>query len=150
MNWMVCDMSNMKNFLKVNKKVRPNAFYPASENFLDDKGKPLLWEIKPLSAQDNERIKDECTTIVETKDRGFKAYPKIDMKAMQVKQVVASVVFPDLHNAELQDSYSVKEPEELIFAMLDEAGDYQNLVQFIMKYNKLNVTLDEKIEEAKN
>ena len=143
-------MSNIKHFLKTNKKVKPNAFYPATENFLDEKGNPILWEIKSLSTQDNERIKDECTTIIETRDRGMRAHPKIDMKLLQVKQVVASVVFPDLHNAELQDSYGVKEPEELIFAMLDEAGDYQNLVQFIMRYNRLNVTLDEKIEEAKN
>ena len=141
-------MSNMKHFLKANKKVKENAFYPASENFLDDKGKPVMWEIKPLSARDNERIKDECTTIIETK--GYKPLPKIDMKAMQAKQIVASVVFPDLHNAELQNSYGVKESEELVFALLDEAGDYQNLVQFIMKYNRLNVSLDEKIEEAKN
>ena len=143
-------MSNVKQFLRNNKKVRPNAFYAASENFLDDEGKPIPWEIKPLSAADNERIKDECTTILETKDRGFKAHPKIDIKAMQAKQVVASLVFPDLHNAELQDSYGVKEPEDLLFAMIDEAGDYQNLVMFVLKYNKLNVTLDEKIEEAKN
>ena len=143
-------MSNVKHFLKTNKKVKPNTFYAASENFLDQDGKPLLWEIKPLSTQDNERIKDECTTIIETRDKGFKAHPKIDIKALQAKQIVASVVFPDLHNAELQDSYGVKEPEDLLFAMLDEAGDYQNLVQFIMKFNKLNVSLDEKIEEAKN
>ena len=143
-------MSNLKHFLKANKKVKPNAFYPASENFLDEEGKPLLWEIKPLSAADNERIKDECTTIIETRDRGMKAHPKINIKAMQAKQVVASVVFPDLLNAELQDSYGVKEPEDLLFALLDEAGDYQNLVMFVLKYNKLNVSLDDKIEEAKN
>jgi nicotinate phosphoribosyltransferase len=41
---------------------------------------------------------------------------------MQAKQVVASLVYPDLHNAELQDSYGVKDPEDLLFAMLDEAG----------------------------
>ena len=141
-------MSNIKHFLKANKKVKGNTFYVASENFLDDKGNPLKWEIKPLSAKDNERIKDECTTIIETK--GYKARPKIDVKLMQAKQIVSSVVFPDLLNAELQDSYGVNEPEELLFAILDEAGEYQNLVQFIMKFNKLDVSLDEKIEEAKN
>ena len=143
-------MSNLKSFLKENKKKKENAFYPASENFLDDNGTPMLWEIKPLSATDNERIKEECTTIVETKDRGYKMYPKIDSKMIQVKQIVASVVFPDLLNAELQDSYGVKEPEDLVFALLSEAGEYQNLVMFIQKYNRLNITIDEKIEDAKN
>jgi len=143
-------MSAMKQFLKANKKTRPNAFYPASENFLDADGKPLLWEIKPLSAKDNERIKDECTTIIETRDKGVRMHPKIDTQAMQAKQIIASVVSPDLHSAELQDSYGVKEPEDLIFAMLDEAGDYQNLVSFIMKFNRFHVSMDEKIDEAKN
>ena len=77
-------------------------------------------------------------------------YPKIDSKAIAAKQVVASVVYPDLYNAELQNSYGVKEPDELLYAMIDEAGEYQNLVMFVQNYNKLNVTLDEKIEEAKN
>jgi len=140
----------MKQFLKANKKTKSNAFYAASENFVDENGKPIPWELKPLSAQDNERIKDECTTIVETKDRGMRAHPKVDVKAMQTKQVVASVVFPDLHNIELQNSYGVKDAENLLFAMLDEAGDYQNLVMFMLKYNRLNISLDEKIEEAKN
>jgi len=143
-------MSNVKQFLKANKKVKPNTFYAASENFPDEDGKPLKWEIKPLLAQDNERIKDECTTVIETKDKGFKAHPKVDIKKLQAKQIVASVVFPDLYNAELQDSYGVKEPEDLLFAMLDEAGEYQNLVMFIQQFNKLNVSLDEKIKEAKN
>jgi len=138
----------MKHFLKSNKKTKPNAFYAASENFLDDDGKPLQWEIKPLSAADNERIKDECTTIIEN---GFrKPQVKVDSKKMQAKQVVASLVFPDLYNAELQDSYGVKEPEELLFAMLDEAGDYQRFVMFVLQYNKLNIPLEEKVEEAKN
>ena len=143
-------MSNMKHFLKANKKTKPNAFYAASENFLDGEGKPLKWEIKPLSAQDNERIKNECTTVIETRDRGVWAHPKVDIKSMQAKQVIASLVFPDLYNTELQDSYGVKEPEDLLFAMLDEAGDYQNMVMYVLKYNRLNVSLDDKIEEAKN
>jgi len=143
-------MSNMKAFLKANKKVKPNAFYAASENFVDEENKPIPWEIKPLSAEDNERIKDECTTIYETKDKGFNAFPKIDIKMVQVKQVVASVVFPDLLNAELQDSYGVKEPEALLFKLLSDAGDFQNMVAFIQQYNRLNVKLDEKIVDAKN
>ena len=143
-------MSNMKAFLRANKKTKPNVFFPASENFVDENGKPIQWEIKTLSTKDNERIKDECTTIVETADRGFKAHPKIDIKVLQAKQITASVVYPDLRNAELQDSYGVKEPDELLFAMLDEAGEYQRLAMFVQKYNKLNVPLDEKVEEAKN
>ena len=143
-------MSNMKHFLKANKKTKPNSFFVASENFTDEKGIPVKWEIKPLLAQDNERIKDECTTIIETKDRSMRAHPKVDIKAMQAKQVVASVVFPDLHNAELQDSYGVKDAEDLLFALLDEAGDYQRFVMFVLQYNKLNVPLDDKIEDAKN
>ena len=37
--------------------------------------------------------------------------------------VAASVVYPDLDNAELQDSYGVKRPEELLLEMVDDPGE---------------------------
>ena len=141
-------MSNIKQFLRTNKKVKPNAFYAASDNFLDADGKSILWEIRPLSTEENETIKAQCTEVIE--DGYRKPKVSVDSKMIQAKQIVASVVFPDLFNAELQDSYGVKTPEELLFAMLDGAGDYQRLVMFILKYNRLDVTLDDRIKEAKN
>ena len=60
------------------------------------------------------------------------------------------MVYPDLYDTELQDSYSVKSPEELICAMADEPGEYGELAAFVQKLNGFDISLEEKAEQAKN
>ena len=64
--------------------------------------------------------------------------------------IAASVVMPDLLNAELQDSYGVKEPEDLLLAMVDDPGEYNDLAAFVQKFQGFNVSFEERVEEAKN
>jgi hypothetical protein len=64
--------------------------------------------------------------------------------------IVAATVYPDLYDAELQDSYGVKTPEDLIYAMVDDAGEYQDFCVWMQKFQGFNKTLDEKVDEAKN
>ena len=64
--------------------------------------------------------------------------------------VVAATVYPDLYDAELQDSYGVKTPEDLLYAMVDDAGEYQNLTVWTQKFQGLSQTFEEKVNEAKN
>ena len=64
--------------------------------------------------------------------------------------ITASTVTPDLYNAELQDSYGVQTPEELVYAMVDDAGEYQELSAWIQKFQGFTKTLDDKVDEAKN
>ena len=74
---------------------------------------------------------------------------RFDANLYMNKLVVASTVCPDLYDAELQDSYGVKTPEELVKEMLDNPGEYQNLVLFIQEYNGFT-NMQDKVEEAKN
>jgi len=64
--------------------------------------------------------------------------------------LVRSVVFPDLLDAELQNSYGVMTPEELLKEIIDEPGEYDRFTKFIQKLNKLDVTMDEEAQAAKN
>ena len=64
--------------------------------------------------------------------------------------MAASVVEPDLYNAELQDTYGVNTAEELITEMIDNPGEYNDFAAFIQKFNGFTETMDEKVEEAKN
>ena len=61
-----------------------------------------------------------------------------------------SVVFPNLKDAELQDSYGVSTPDDLLVAMLT-AGEFNILAEKVseLSMNKSVIT-DEDIEEAKN
>jgi len=133
---------NVKDFLSENKKIKENAFVAVSASFLDENGEPIKWEIKPLTAVENEIFKKECIQIVGENTN-------YDFAKMNRLQMVASVVYPDLHNAELQDSYKVKTPEDLLGAMLDCAGDYQRLANFITEFNNLGAKVEEKLKIAK-
>ena len=76
--------------------------------------------------------------------------PKMKSSLYIQKMIVASVVMPDLYDAELQDSYGVKTPEDLLFAMVDDPGEYNELAAYVQKFQGFNVSFDEKVDEAKN
>ena len=64
--------------------------------------------------------------------------------------IVASVVVPDLYDRDLQDSYGAMTPEDLLLALVDDPGEYNDLVAFVQKFQGFNVSFEEKVDEAKN
>lgn len=136
-------MENLKLFLKENRVKRENVFYAASEGMRDENGDAVMWELKCVSTDEDEKIRDEC--IKEAK-RGV----RLDYNLYLKKLAVASVVFPPLYNAKLQDSYEVRSPEELITKLLDNPGEYQELLKRVQKINGFDVSMRERVEEAKN
>ena len=143
-------MSNLSLFLKKNKKVKKNAFYAATKSLCDDKGEPLKWEIKPLTTNEVDDIRASCTIEVQVTGKPGLYRPKTDNNAVVAKMMVASIVFPDLNNKELQDSYGVMTPEALLKAMIDNPAEYNDLVAFVQNHSGLDETLSDKVDEAKN
>lgn len=66
------------------------------------------------------------------------------------KMIVSSVASPDLYDAQLQDSYGVKTPEDLLLAMVDDPGEYNDLAAYVQKLQGFNVSFEDKVDEAKN
>ena len=66
------------------------------------------------------------------------------------KILVASCVSPDLYDRELQDSYGVMSPEDLLFALVDDPHEYDAFTAFVQDYNGLTKSFEEKVKEAKN
>lgn len=143
-------MSNLSLFLKKNKKVRTNTFYAATKSLCDAEGNPVKWEIKALSTKESEDIRTECTTEVPVTGKMGMYRPKIDSKLYVAKLIASCVVFPDLYNRELQDSYGVKTPEDLLKEMIDDPAEYDEFAKFVQNYNGLDETLEDKVNEAKN
>jgi len=142
-------MSNTKAFLKQNKIVKGNVKYAATKSLVDEKGNPIEWEIKPLSTKESERLREESMSIT-LQDGNSSVMPKIDTQKWMLRQVVASVVSPDLLNAELQDSYGVTNENDLLYEMIDNPGEYNDFVVFVQKLNGFDVSMDKKIKTAKN
>lgn len=143
-------MSNLSLFLKKNKKVRANTFYAATKSLPDEKGNPLKWEIKALTTTESEDIRTACTTEVQIPGKMGMYRPKVDSKLYIAKLIAACVVFPDLNNKELQDSYGVMTPEDLLKEMIDNPSEYNAFAEFVQNYNGMGESLDDKVEEAKN
>ena len=142
-------MSNFSNFMKANKIQKENVMHPVTKSLLDEKGNPLLWEIKPLTTKENERIRESCTVDVPVKGKPNQYRPKVDMEKYQTKLICAAIVSPDLNNAELQNSYGVMTPEDLIKEMVDNPAEYTDLMVFIQQLSGFK-TLQEEVDEAKN
>lgn len=142
-------MSKFSRFMKANKIVKPNERYAPTTSLQDENGKPLEWEFKQISSKENEALRDACTIEVPIKGKPNLFRPKVKTDEYLAKMIVAATVYPDLYDKELQDSYGVMTPEDLLYALVDNAGEYQNLQSWMQNYQGFK-TLDDKVKEAKN
>lgn len=118
-----------------------------SERFQGPNGKPIPWKLRTLTEADNESIRKSATKPVKIKGRQYSQ--ETDQNEYLAKLAVSSVVYPNLKDAELQNSYGVMGAEDLLRKML-LAGEYIALVQKVTEINKFDRDLDELVEEAKN
>ena len=121
-------MSNFSYFMKANKKVKENVIHPVTASLCDANGKPVDWEFRHITSKENDEIREEYT------------------KELLIK----SIVTPDLYNVELQNSYGVKKPDDLLMAMVDDPGEYNALVAFVQNLQGFNTSFNDLVDEAKN
>jgi hypothetical protein len=143
-------MSNLSRFLKENKALKGNTEYAPTKSLVDENGEPLKWLIKPISSKENEEIRESCIKEIPIPGKPNMYRPKTNTAEYMAKLIISSVVEPDLYNAQLQDSYGVKTPEDLLYEMVDDPGEYQEFQLFIQKLNGFDIAVKEKINEAKN
>lgn len=143
-------MSKFSQFMKGNKVKKRNEKYAPTNTMIDAGGNPLQWELKHITSKENEVLREACTVDVQVTGKPNLYRPKMDTSKYMIKMIVASTVFPDLYDAELQDSYGVKTPEDLVYAMIDDAGEYQEFTIWMQKFQGFAKSLDEKVDEAKN
>ena len=136
-------------FMKRNKIKKPNTKFVATKSLVDENGKPLEWEIKALTTREAEKIREACTIEIPVKGKPGMYRPKLNTDMYTTKMVAAAIVYPDLYNAELQNSYGVATPEDLIKEMVDSPAEYMDMVNFVQNYSGFE-TMQEKVDEAKN
>lgn len=138
---------NLKAFMLKNRATKENTLYPPSADFVDESGVPVPWTLKPITPEINDRL------IREAMEPGVNASGNPIMKynesLYRKNLIVESVVAPNLCNAELQDFYGVKEPGDLVNAMLN-IKEYSQLFNKINEINGFTGNIDKKVDEAKN
>lgn len=142
-------MSQFAQFMKKNKAAKVNVTYAATKSLVDKDGMPLKWELRHLTTKENDALRDGCTSEVPIKGKSGQYRRKVNVSQYITNMVCASVVSPNLHDKELQDSYGVMTAQDLLCELVDDPGEYANLTQFVQEMNGFT-TLDEEIEEAKN
>lgn len=142
-------MSDLKLFMQPNKKKEGNVKYAVTKSLCDAKGKPLEWEIRHISSDENNEITDDCTREVKVPGKPNMFRTKMDTTKYLKELMIRSIVFPPLDNKELQDSYGVKSADELLTKMIDNPGEYAEFSEFLQKINVFTDLEDDK-ETAKN
>ena len=142
-------MSKFNAFMKANKVVKENVKRVATTSIVDENGNSPEWEFRHISTKENKALREKNIKEVPIPGKFGAFRQRLDGEGYVLDMIVASTVTPNLYDAELQDSYGVKTPEDLLMAMLDNQGEYDVLSAFVQKFNGYNKGLDEKIEEAK-
>ena len=110
----------------------------------------IVAEFRHITSKENEDLRDACTIDVPITGKPNLFRQKVQSSLYIQRMVAASVVVPDLYDKELQDSYGAMTPEELLLAMVDDPGEYNDLASFVQTFQGFNVSFEDKVEEAKN
>lgn len=134
----------LKAFLRENARLPENRRVVISDRFLDEEGKPEHWELRAISEQENNRIRESCT--VKTMKRG-RQQSEFNGSLYTQRLNTACVVYPDLMDSALQENYGVVGAEQLLAAML-LPGEYGTLSEQVADINHFD--MEEAKEEVKN
>lgn len=115
-------------FYKNQRLEIPNRKRMFSKRFVGENGEIQEWEIRAVNQKENEEILQKC--------HKFGRFGEVltDMEKYEAMLLAESVVFPDLHQAELQDSYGVAGNHELLVEMLT-VGEYEELKRAVEDIN---------------
>lgn len=141
--------NNLQAFLAENAIKAENIKYAASKRFIDADKKPIEWELRVLSAEEDEEIKKSCKKKVFTPGTR-EAKIELDSDKYAEELICTCVVYPNLHDATLQESYGVIGAAQLVRKMLTP-GEYTDLYLMVTQANGFEVGMDDKkINQAKN
>ena len=140
--------NNLTAFLSQNAISVDNVKTVVSKRFVEN-GKPIEWEVRMLTAGEDEEIRKGATKKVPVPGRRGQYQPETDINLYLARMAAACTVFPNLFDAELQDSYKVKTPEDLLRKMLT-SGEYAEYLQTVQSLNGYDSSTSELVDEAKN
>jgi len=141
-------MSNLTCFLAGNVEKRENKKIVVSNRFKDKDGKPVEWEIRSISAEEDEALRKSCTKRIPVVGKRNQFTQDFDSNGYLAKLAAKAIVFPDLNNAELQNSYGVMGAEQLIKTMLYK-DEFDKLTESLVTQTDSD-DVNELIDEAKN
>jgi len=140
---------NLSAFMAQNAIQPEEIEFVASKRFVDENGKPIPWKIRCITSTEDEALRKSCTKRVPIPGKRNQYTQEVDYNLYLGKLAVACTVFPDLNDAELQDSYGVMGADVLLKTMLTP-GEYVNYLTKIQEINGFDVDMQDLVDEVKN
>lgn len=147
-------MNELELFFAENVASADEIGYVVSNRFKDAKGNPIEWKLKPVTAERNSELKRLATKTVQVTGKPGQFRQDFDGNKYTEMLTAETVVYPDLNNATLQDSWSKKTGEKImssvqLLSVMLLSGEYDTLTSKVTEVNGYN-NINEKVEEAKN
>lgn len=137
---------SLKAFLRENVQAVEPAEVLVSKRFKGEDDQPMLWKVSCISVDDDNVLRKECT---KTTRKNKKTSAEFDYPTYLLRLAVKCVQFPDLNDAELQNSYGVMCAEDLLSTML-LPGEMNDLNQAVSAVNGFDNSFEDLVDEAKN
>lgn len=129
------------------KKIEPTEFV-VSDRFVED-GEPVPWVIKPITGKQNKELIKECTKLIPINGKRGQYRQQLDNSVYNTKLCVLCTQFPNLNDAELQNSYGVMGAEALLDTML-LPGEMTGYLEKVLEVCGFDTDIGEKVDTAKN
>lgn len=121
--------------------------FVVSDRFKGADGKPVAWQISPITEDENNELRKSSTRKVKGKNGVM--VPEMNYAEYMGKLVAACVKYPNLNDAKLQESYKVRGADELGRKML-LSGEYATLFAKVQEINGFDKDVNDLAEEVKN
>lgn len=141
-------MGGLSAFMAQNAKKIENIKLVVSDRFTGEDGKPMEWEARCISSREDDILRRDCQRRVPIPGKRGHFTQEFDGVLYLAKLAAACTVFPNLGDAELQDSYGVKCAEELVPRMLTP-GEYTAYTEKLLELCGFGDRA-ELVEQAKN
>lgn len=139
---------NFKAFMAENAIKYNEVEYVASERFVDENGKPIPWRFRILTEAESQKIRAKCKKRV-TDARTRQTSIETDNEKYNDLMIEQCVIYPNLNDAALQESYGAVGAAELARTML-LPGEYADLSMAITEANSFDSGMADKIKRVKN
>lgn len=139
---------NLKAFMAESAIRYKEVEYVVSDRFKDENGNPIAWKIKILTENEINKLRNQCKKrVVDPKTR--QSHIETDTEKLSDLMIENCIVYPNLNDAALQDSYRAIGAVELAKTMLIP-GEYADLALAINEANGFTSGMADKIKRAKN
>lgn len=141
---------NFQAFLKGNAKPIEDIEMIVSKRFVDKEGNAIPWVLRQLTGKESNNLRKKHTKKI--KNKLGRIEEQFNSEAYQEEFITSSVIFPDLRNAKLQESYNALGEYDLLQKMLsaDELANLQIKISGFAEEEIIENSMDNLVEEAKN